>query len=151
MTTQEQCEAILRKILETVNRGQEVLLAEDWGGRKLYPDDLAQQIAAGGGGKYRPSNDTEGEMFQELWCSGCLADAAYRRSEGEGCPILAASMMCGTEDPEYPVELCYDGEGQPSCTAFNLVPCQWTSSGSSRNGAGPVKGGSASDESERRR
>jgi hypothetical protein len=89
---------------------------------KLYPDDLARRIKDTGGGKYRPSNGTEGDIFQERWCELCTKDEAARRGDYEnGCPIIAAALAWDVDDPDYPGEWVYDGEGQPSCTAFEAL------------------------------
>lgn len=62
---------------------------------------------------YRPSNGTEGEIFQEQFCYQCKND-----SEEEGCDILLRSMVHQINEPEYPTEWIYDENKQPVCTAF---------------------------------
>lgn len=71
-----------------------------------YPDQA--------GKPYRPSNGTEGEMFQERYCYRCVHDA----NEDSPCEILTAAMVFGLEDAGYPREWLYDANGRPSCTAF---------------------------------
>jgi hypothetical protein len=80
---------------------------------KLYPDDLAAAIVKRGGGKYRPSNGSEGEMFMERWCYQCVFD-----NEKAPCPIIAATMVFGIDEDDYPPDWSYDSDGQPQCTAF---------------------------------
>lgn len=52
---------------------------------------------------YRPSNGTEGEMFQSWWCGRCSEDHENHGPDGvvgPGCLILARSIA-----GEYPPEL----------------------------------------------
>ena len=73
--------------------------------------------------KYRPSNGTEGEDFQEHWCAHCARDAAFRDNpdSGDGCPIVAATFVFQIDEPEYPEEWIEDDRG-PRCTAFTTDP-----------------------------
>lgn len=99
---------------------------------KLYPEDLAKVIRADGGGKYRPSNGTEGEMFQALWCERCKADAAFlaqmagnvRGPAESGCEIISSALAFYEDDEFYPKEWVYDADGQPSCTAFDDIDAE---------------------------
>ena len=81
---------------------------------------------------YRPSNGTEGMMFQEAWCNRCERDRGFREKsrDFEGCSILADAMVYMSDDSQYPKEWVYDpeamkrdgyltiGEGGARCTAF---------------------------------
>lgn len=69
---------------------------------------------------YRPSNGTEGDGFQAVWCGNCKRDAAYRANPdaAEGCPILASTMAYSASDPGYPAEWRYI-DGKPICTAYD--------------------------------
>lgn len=80
---------------------------------------------------YRPSNGTEGMMFQEEWCERCERDRAFRADQNnDGCSILSATMVYMADDPKYPKEWVYEpeamkrdgcltiGEGGARCTAF---------------------------------
>jgi hypothetical protein len=67
---------------------------------------------------YRPSNGTEGECFIETWCAHCQHDEAFRRDEGDGCPIVAATFCYRVDEPDYPREWTYNDKGRPICTAF---------------------------------
>lgn len=67
---------------------------------------------------YRPSNGTEGEIFQSAWCQKCSRDN-YDPDTGEGgCYILIFSMAYGIDHPDYPKEWVQDEAG-PRCTAFS--------------------------------
>jgi hypothetical protein len=61
---------------------------------------------------YRPSNGTESQDFMEAFCFRCEKD------RNRDCPILAATFVLDVNDPKYPKEWRYDGEGHPTCTAF---------------------------------
>lgn len=76
------------------------------------------RIPEAAGDLYRPSNGTEGEMFQEQYCYRCRHDRDWREKEENPCDILTRTLWLGTEDPDYPVEWIYDPEGVPTCTAF---------------------------------
>lgn len=68
---------------------------------------------------YRPSNGTEGEIFQGQWCYHC---ARFEPEEGEYCPILGAAMMNDIGDEEFPSEWVRDAANGPRCTAFTTDP-----------------------------
>ena len=70
------------------------------------------------GKPYRPSNGTEGHMFQSMWCEHCERDRAYREDRGDSCPILANALCFDIGHPDYPREWLHDVEGVPLCTAF---------------------------------
>jgi hypothetical protein len=61
---------------------------------------------------YRPTNGTEGSMFEERFCRRCTHD----RPDAP-CRILTFALACGLGDPEYPAEWVEDEAG-PRCTAF---------------------------------
>jgi hypothetical protein len=73
---------------------------------------------------YRPSNGTEGEIFQHRFCDRCKHDAAFQADENaEGCPILALTLVFNEDEPEYPKEWVRDvGDtlwpGSARCTEF---------------------------------
>lgn len=75
--------------------------------------------------KYRPSNGTEGLGFMECWCCECERDRDFRDDAGDGCPILARTVIHDVDDPEYPEEWTYGEDGLPMCTAFVPIgkPC----------------------------
>ena len=69
--------------------------------------------------KYRPSNGTEGAIFQERFCDRCAHDN-YNVDSGEGksCDILMRTMLHGVDEPEYPEEWQQKPGQPPQCTAF---------------------------------
>ena len=71
------------------------------------------RIPEAAGQPYRPSNGTEGDMFEVLFCNKCKHD-----TKDQACEILMRTMIFGVGDPEYPKEWVYDSEGCPKCTAF---------------------------------
>jgi hypothetical protein len=66
---------------------------------------------------YRPANGMEGAIFMTRFCDQCEHDRSFRESEGDSCPIAAATMAFAVTDPEYPKEWIED-EGGVRCTAF---------------------------------
>lgn len=90
---------------------------------------------------YRPSNGTEGEMFESEFCEHCERDRAWReawQTDGDpgnvkGCDILARALAFGIDDPQYPREwvriaMVDPVDGLPinwgKCTAFE-PPENW--------------------------
>jgi hypothetical protein len=74
---------------------------------------------------YRPSNGTEGDDFDHWWCSGCARDQAFRDNpdSGDGCSIVASTMIFNIDEPEYPKEWIQNDDGSnPRCTAFTTEP-----------------------------
>lgn len=63
---------------------------------------------------YRPSNGTEGDVFQGRFCERC--------TKAETCDIPARSMAFDVTDAEYPREWVRDKAGNGTCTAFERVP-----------------------------
>lgn len=72
--------------------------------------------------KWRPSNGTEGEIFQEQFCENCVHDRAYREDKTRGvpCKVLTMIMACDIGDPEYPEEFS-EKDGDRRCTKFQRV------------------------------
>jgi len=68
---------------------------------------------------YRPSNGTEGMIFQEEFCDQCSKDNPSLETGAGGCEIMFRSMCHDVDDPEYPTEWVYDDNGEPTCTAFS--------------------------------
>lgn len=62
---------------------------------------------------FRPSNGTHGEIFEAAFCERCKKD--------RGCEIRFLTRCHQETDPEYPKEWVYGSDGQPTCTAFELV------------------------------
>lgn len=82
---------------------------------------------------YRPSNGTEGLIFQHAFCSRCIRDKAARENPPRweaGCPILAAALLLNPGEEGYPEEWVYSPKtGQPTCTAFEQDPDEPTYEG----------------------
>lgn len=58
---------------------------------------------------YRPSNGSEGCIFESQWCMCCLANNICRT------PLNAMIYEIG--DPQYPKQWIYK-DGKPTCTSF---------------------------------
>ena len=69
------------------------------------------------GGLYRPSNGTEGDIFESHFCERCTRDN-LEPDGGGGCELILLAMCFYTDDPNYPQEWTYDDAGKPTCTAF---------------------------------
>lgn len=61
---------------------------------------------------YRPSNGTEGMIFEDNFCNRC-------RKQRKPCHIWGNALAFETGDKHYPKQLTYDDEGHPTCTAFD--------------------------------
>jgi hypothetical protein len=76
--------------------------------------------------KYRPSNGTEGMIFEDRFCERCKREAKFRRTEdgADGCPILMKVMAYDVDDEKYPTEWVvnlHDPVGSTArCTAFQF-------------------------------
>lgn len=86
--------------------------------KKLFTENHAKLVRIHGGGAYRPSNGSEGQMFMKRWCEKCKRDQAYQEGTGDSCAIIANAMAYDVDSPYYPSEWRYDNEGQPMCSAF---------------------------------
>jgi len=65
--------------------------------------------------KFRPSNGTEGMIFQDKFCDRCK----FRTPEIKGdCQIDLLAMSFSVEDEHYPPEWIYDKDGNGICTKF---------------------------------
>ncbi len=62
------------------------------------------------GNPYRPSNGTEGMMFEEQNCYHC---AAYNI-----CNIYKRTWLYDLKDPKYPKQWVHDDQGRPMCTSY---------------------------------
>lgn len=94
--------------------------SKPWG---IYSNDFAHALIEDAGKPYRPSNGTEGDLFDDSYCDNCKRESEYRSKPlegipGQGCRILAAVLWNGVESPTYPKEWIYGEDGQPTCTAF---------------------------------
>lgn len=62
------------------------------------------------GRKFRPSNGTDGMMFEAAWCDACARQGK--------CIIHLRAMLYSLDDPAYPDQWTYDASGSPVCTGF---------------------------------
>lgn len=83
----------------------------------MYTDEMANELKKDAGKKWRPSNGTEGDMFQEIYCKKCQKDEV----NGEVCDILTYSFFFDIDHENYPKELQIGNDGQPTCMAFNKM------------------------------
>lgn len=68
---------------------------------------------------WRPSNGTEGAMFEERWCVRCKHDAEWWERMENPCEIHNAALAFQIGDPRYPKEwVCDDDGSNPRCLAF---------------------------------
>ena len=79
---------------------------------------------------YRPSNGTEGLIFDADWCEHCERDREYRDNPDAdaalGCQLIARAFAYDIDDPSYPKEwielTAIASDGLPlvsgECTAF---------------------------------
>lgn len=75
-------------------------------------------------GPYRPSNGTEGRLFEEWFCSGCIHDHAAHMGDLEnGCLIFARAIVFHVGEEHYPTEWVIADDGYPACTAFDPDGC----------------------------
>ena len=68
--------------------------------------------------RYRPSNGSEGMIFEERFCDHCM-----NNDPDNGCDILMRAFWYQIEAPEYPTEWITDADDpagiqNPRCTAF---------------------------------
>ena len=65
---------------------------------------------------YRPSNGTEGMIFEEHFCANCIYDNPDPDKEPR-CDIITNAMCFSPTEPEYPREWIYKHD-KPMCTKF---------------------------------
>lgn len=75
---------------------------------------------------YRPSNGTEGMIFEEHFCYKCIHDNPDP-NHPKKCEIIVRALCFYPTDPEYPHEWRYDSLGHPTCT--NYVNWNWGEDG----------------------
>ncbi|MEO1472781.1 MAG: hypothetical protein AAFS03_02400 [Pseudomonadota bacterium] len=63
------------------------------------------------GRPYRPSNNTEMDLFVHVQCGGCTRDQ-------KTCPIIPVVMLYDESDAKYPADWVISESGQPMCAAF---------------------------------
>lgn len=75
---------------------------------------------------YRPSNGTEGMIFEDRFCDRCKREAKYRRTQdgADGCRIATMAHTFDIGAPEYPkewvVSLGDTTDMTARCTAFQF-------------------------------
>lgn len=67
------------------------------------------------GTPYRPSNGSEGRMFQARFCDHCIRED---REAEDYCPIYTAAFVFGEHEEGYPAEWVHNVKGEPSCAAY---------------------------------
>ena len=77
--------------------------------RKVYADWLAERGETLTVEKYRPSNGTEGSIFEGRWCERCGINRI--------CQIMNRAFMHDIDEPEYPKQWIRV-DGVPLCTSF---------------------------------
>ncbi len=76
--------------------------------------------------KYRPSNGTEGMIFEDRFCDRCKREAKYRRTHdgADGCMIATRAHAYDVNDDKYPTEWVvnrFDPTDMTArCTAFQF-------------------------------
>lgn len=78
------------------------------------------------GEPYRPSNGTEGWIFENKFCSRCIHQHP-NPDAGKNCEIAMRAFCFDLGEKEYPREWQYDAMGDPTCTAF--VNWDWGNDG----------------------
>ena len=84
--------------------------------RGIYMDDLAEMLKPRAGEKYRPSNGSEGDIFYKAHCAGCTHD-----TRDNPCRIWTFALALDRNHADYPKELQYGADGQPTCTSFEAA------------------------------
>ncbi len=70
---------------------------------------------------YRPSNGTEGTMFEAALCARCEHDKEFRATEtGTGCDILLRALS-GEAPAEWSAVLSADGLGGQACSKWRGI------------------------------
>ena len=77
--------------------------------RRIFCREFAEKMAKRAGQPYRPSNGSEGMIFEEAFCNDC--------TKVEGCTIYGNALCFDTDHPAYPKEWIIGDDGQPKCTA----------------------------------
>lgn len=82
--------------------------------RGIFTDGLAELCKPRAGKPYRPSNGEEGSYFERAYCSHCKHE-----TKQNPCSIWTVAHFADVDDDDYPKELQYGTDGQPTCTAFD--------------------------------
>src|SRR5688572_4268249 len=87
---------------------------------------ILYQFPEEAGKSFRPSNGTEGMIFDEHFCSQCIHQSPDP-TRGKSCEVFCAAFCLNENDPGYPNEWVYDSEGWPICTKW--VKWDWGNDG----------------------
>ncbi len=77
----------------------------------IYTDKDAVYLKKDSGKKWRPSNSTEGMMFENALCANCKNDQMF-------CAIKHRVLAFQIDDEHYPTEWIIGADGQPTCAAY---------------------------------
>lgn len=66
---------------------------------------------------YRPSNGTDGVIFESFFCDRCAHDNFDENTGEGGCPILASAHAYRITEPGYPTEWVRDADDTDCETA----------------------------------
>lgn len=82
---------------------------------RVLPEDLCKEAA---GQPYRPSNGTEGDIFQSYFCDKCRKWPINPDAKTQ-CGIFLKMLIKNVGEKGYPKQIRYapDGSG-PECTSF---------------------------------
>ncbi len=70
------------------------------------------------GKPFRPSNGTEGEVFEKYFCHKCSKEDEELEI---WCDIHNRALFHDRKESQYPKEWIFDSEGWPICTAFERM------------------------------
>lgn len=81
------------------------------------------------GKSFRPSNGTEGMVFEEHFCSNCIHEKFIhtQNHKDKQCPVYSGMILFEVNEEDYPPELVFDSEGWPVCTKW--TKWDWGSDG----------------------
>lgn len=89
---------------------------------------ILYQFPDSAGQSFRPSNGTEGMIFEEHFCHCCIHEKWVHTQDDADmkCEIYSNMILFEIKEDGYPVELVFDSEGWPVCT--NWKKWDWGSS-----------------------
>lgn len=69
------------------------------------------------GKPYRPSNGTEGDIWESNYCHKCAHEkyAHTMDDDDRKCEIYSNMLIYNINETEYPKEIKYNAEGMPHC------------------------------------
>lgn len=69
------------------------------------------------GESFRPSNGTEGMIFEEHFCSQCIHQNPDP-TKNKNCEVAMLAFCFDERDKEYPREWIFNADGWPVCTKW---------------------------------